>query len=80
MENQQPTTTTTISVKLTDCDTNHEGSDNFYRLHIKHNYDHSHEVESTKSWNFLEKEKTIKLRLLIYFDSGLTPSRAKRKL
>ena len=33
-KNQQPTTTTTISVKLTDCDTNHEGSDIYYRLHI----------------------------------------------
>ena len=69
-----------MSVKLTDCDTNLEGSDNCYRFHIKLNYDHSHEVQSTNSWNFLEVEETFILRLLEYFDTGLTPSRAKKEL
>ena len=71
---------TTMSVKLIICYIKHEGSDNCYKLHIKLNYDHSHEVESINSWNFLDVEESFKLKLLEYFDTGLTPSRAKKEL
>ena len=47
---------------------------------MKHNHYHSYEVESTNSWNFVWVEEIIKSKLLEYFDTGLTPSRAKQEL
>ena len=41
-------------------------------------FDHSHEVESTTAWNFLEVEESARLRLFELFEEGLTPSRAKK--
>ena len=40
--------------------------------------DHSHEVESTTAWNFLEVEESARLRLLELFETGLTPARARK--
>ena len=71
---------TTINTKLKPCDKDHNNPDigKCFNLEIELNYDHTHEVESTNSFNFLEVEQTAKLRLLELFESGLTPSRAKK--
>jgi hypothetical protein len=71
---------TTMSVRLNPCLENHTGSDDCFKLSIKLNYDHSHEVESTNNWNFLEVEESVKQKLLEHFDNGLPPSRAKKQL
>ena len=71
---------TTISTKLQPCDKDHNNDDveKCFNLRIEIFYDHSHEVESTNSHNFLEVEESARLRLLELFESGLTPSRAKK--
>ena len=71
---------TTISTKLIPCNKDHNNDDieKCFNLRIEVFYDHSHEVESTNSHNFLEVEESARLRLLELFESGLTPSRAKK--
>lgn len=71
---------TIVNTRLYPChmDHNHD-NDNCFKLSIDIVYDHSHEVESTNSYNFLEVEESAKIRLLEFFDSGLTPSRAKKQ-
>ena len=71
---------TTMSTRLYPCnkDHNNEDIDKCYNLKVELVYHHTHEVESTNSFNFLEVEESSKLRLLELFESGLTPSRAKK--
>ena len=47
-------------------------------LSVELTNDHSHEVESTTAWNFLEVEESARLRLLELFETGLTPARARK--
>ena len=49
-----------------------------FNLSVELTHDHSHEVESTTAWNFLEVEESARLRLIELFETGLTPSRAKK--
>ena len=71
---------TTIGTRLQPCDKDHDNADieKCFNLKVELNYDHTHEVESTNSFNFLEVEDAAKLRLLELFETGLTPSRAKK--
>ena len=49
-----------------------------FNLSVELTHDHCHEVESTTAWNFLEVEESARLRLIELFETGLTPSRAKK--
>ena len=73
---------TTMSTTLKPCEAIHDSGNGpiCFKLAVSLNYDHTHAVESTNSWNFLEVEETARLRLLQLFDEGLTPSKAKRVL
>ena len=77
---KNPNCKTVISTRIHPCNKNHENDDDScFNLGVEIVYDHSHEVESTNSYNFLEVEESAKIRLLELFDSGLTPSRAKKE-
>ena len=70
---------TTMKTRLYPCNEDHSNTDDCFKLNIDLSYNHSHEVESTNSYNFLEVEESAKLRLLELFENGLTPSRAKKE-
>ena len=70
---------TTMKTRLYPCNEDHSSTDDCFKLNIDLSYNHSHEVESTNSYNFLEVEVSAKLRLLELFENGLTPSRAKKE-
>ena len=68
---------TSMSSTLRPCKLDHiEGT--CFNLSVELTYDHSHEVESTTAWNFLEVEESARLRLIELFETGLTPARARK--
>ena len=70
---------TTMNLKLKKCiREDQSGCHDCFNLKVKITYDHSHEVESTESWNFQEVGESARLRLLELFEDGLTPARAKQ--
>ena len=64
---------TSMSITLRPCKVEH-----CFNLSVDLVFDHSHEVESTTAWNFLEVEESARLRLIELFGEGVTPSRAKK--
>ena len=71
---------TTLKTKMAKCVENHENTEfgGCFNLLVKLNYSHSHEVESTHSWNFQEVGESARLRLLELFESGLSPANARK--
>ena len=70
---------TKMSTTLKPCNLNHTGeTPTCFNLAVSLNYDHTHAVDSSNSWNFLDVEEPARLRLLQLFEDGLTPSKAKR--
>ena len=67
----------TLEWKLRPCKVEH-CEEQCFNLSVDLVFDHSHEVESTTAWNFLEVEESARLRLIELFEEGLTPSRAKK--
>ena len=71
--------TTKMSTTLKPCNLNHTGENpTCFKLAVSLNYDHTHAVDSSNSWNFLDVEEPARLRLLQLFEEGMTPSKAKR--
>ena len=56
----------TMSTRLYPCNKDHRDTyiDKCFNLRIELVYDHTHEVESTNSHNFLNVEESSKVRLL----------------
>ena len=69
---------TSMSITLRPCKVEHcEGQ--CFNLSVDLVFDHSHKVESTTAWNFLEVEESARLRLIELFEEGLIPSKVKEQ-
>ena len=68
---------TSLGITLRPCK-EHSDEGGCFNLSVELIHDHSHEVESTIAWNFLEVEESARLRLIELFETGLTPARARK--
>ena len=70
---------TLMSTTLKPCNVDHSDLDQTcFSLSVSLTYDHTHSVDSTNSWNFLDVEEPARKRLIELFEEGLTAAKAKR--